>query len=111
MFPVKHFKKESKLKIYFPKKEEKKFFLSKEHNKKGQEICKKHITKRYLKKGCKRCGLSGTIGNNDENFVIACNCVDEYNALAEWLKYCEDYPELKEKCKQELIIKDMKRNY
>ena len=72
-----------------------KFRLSDDHRLAAQEIAKKHITKRYRRKGCDRCGLTGVKGVTEENTILPCVCVDATNAYVEWYEYCSRYPELK----------------
>lgn len=73
------------------------FKLSEKHQEVAKQIVKKHITKRYLKKGCKECGLTGIKYITTENLVMPCNCVNVFPAREEWAEYCKQFPELKKR--------------
>ena len=70
------------------------FTLSEEHKNKAIEILQKHITKRFRRKGCKRCDLRGYSKIDEYNLVYPCQCVNEMPAREEWLQYCLGFPEL-----------------
>lgn len=77
-------------------KGEARFQLPDKHRTVAEEIVKKNITKRYLRKGCKRCKLTGVSHITDENTVKPCSqCVNLYPARLEWNEYCKKTTGLK----------------
>jgi len=74
------------------------FKLSKEHQEEAKKICKNNVTKRYKKKGCKRCNSTGVKGIQVGSGIIApCfNCVSFYDLMKEWTDYCKKFKDLKD---------------
>lgn len=59
-------------------------------------ILKRNITKKYRKRGCKICGLTGVRSVDRWGLVHPCICVNEYAARHEWIEYCKKHEHLRE---------------